>query len=174
MTNTLIFLALLVAPVLIVWRLRSLGLQVDLGTGGVIGLVLVFLLTASGHFFMPQRLAEMIPPFVPARLPIIYLTGVLEIALALGLALPPTRRLAGLVAIATLVVFFPANVYAAFTQVDVAGHAWGPVYLLIRAPLQALLIAWTWWFAVRPAASSGVRPLASDVRKESPAYAQGV
>jgi uncharacterized membrane protein len=152
MTTTLLLLAVLVAPVLIVWRVRSLGLQVNLGTGGVIGLVLVFLLTASGHFLIPQPIAEMIPPFVPARLPIVYLTGVLEIALALGIALPATRRLAGLAAIATLVAFFPANVYAAFAQVDIAGHAWGPIYLLIRTPLQALLIAWTWWFAVRPAA----------------------
>jgi uncharacterized membrane protein len=137
-------------PLLIVWHLRSLGLQVSPDIAGVIGLVLVFLLTASAHFLMPQALAAMLPPFVPARLPIVYLTGVLEIALALGIALPATRRLAGLAAIATLVLFFPANVYAAFTRVDIAGHAWGPTYLLIRAPLQALLIAWTWWFTVPP------------------------
>jgi uncharacterized membrane protein len=85
--------------------------------------------------------------------PLVYLTGLLEIALALGLALPATRRLAGLAAIAILVLFFPANVYAAFAQVGMGGHAWGPVYLLIRAPLQATLIAWTWWFAVRGAPS---------------------
>ena len=65
------------------------------------------------------------------------------------MALPATRHLAGFAAIAILVLFFPANVYAAFAQVEMGGHAWGPVYLLIRAPLQALLIAWTWWFAVR-------------------------
>jgi hypothetical protein len=34
------------------------------------------------------------------------------------------------------------------------GHTWGPVYLLIRAPLQALLVAWTWWFAVRTPVSA--------------------
>jgi uncharacterized membrane protein len=154
MTAPLILLAILTVPLLIVWRLRSLGLQVSPGTGGIIGLVLVFLLTASAHFLMPQALAAMLPPFVPARLPIVYLTGGLEIALALGIALPATRRLAGLAAIAALVLFFPANVYAAFTRVDIAGHAWGPTYLLIRAPLQALLIAWTWWFTVRPAVSA--------------------
>ena len=144
-------LAILTVPLLIVWRLRRLGLDVSLGTGGIIGLVLVLLLTASAHFFTPQALAAMLPPFVPLRPALVYLTGVLEIALALGIALPATRRVAGLAAMATLILFFPANVYAAFAHVDVGGHAWGPVYLLIRAPLQALLIAWTWWFAVRPA-----------------------
>lgn len=157
MTTPLLMLAILTVPPLIVWRMRSLGLQVSLTIGGVIGLVLVFLLTASAHFFTPHALAEMLPPSVPARLPIIYLTGVLEIVLALGIALPATRRLAGLAAIATLVAFFPANIYAAFAQVEMGGHAWGPVYLLIRAPLQALLVAWTWWFAVRPAAAAGAR-----------------
>src|SRR5262245_18792027 len=147
-------LAILTSPLLIVWRLRNLGLRTDPGTAGVVGLVLLFLFTASGHFIAPQPMAEMLPPFVPWRLPVIYLTGMLEIALALGIALPAIRRLAGLAAIATLVLFFPANVYAAFAQVEMGGHAWGPVYLLIRAPLQALLIAWTWWFAVRPAASA--------------------
>jgi len=29
------------------------------------------------------------------------------------------------------------------------GHAAGPKYLWVRAPLQLVLAAWTWWFAVR-------------------------
>jgi hypothetical protein len=82
-------LALLTVSLLIVWRLRSLGLQLSLAPGGVIGLVLVLLLTASAHFFSPEALAAMLPPFVPARLPLVYVTGVLELALALGLALSP-------------------------------------------------------------------------------------
>ncbi len=155
MITPLLMLGILTVPLLIVWRLRRFGLQVGLGTAGVVGLVLVFLFTASGHFLSTQAMAEMLPPFVPGRVPLVYLTGLLEIALALGLALPATRRLAGLAAIAILVLFFPANVYAAFAQVGMGGHAWGPVYLLIRAPLQAILIAWTWWFAVRSPASAG-------------------
>lgn len=154
MTTPLLMVAILALPLLIVWRLRSLGLDISLAGGGVAGLVLVFLFTASGHFLLTQPMAAMLPPFVPGRVALVYLTGVLEIALAAGIALPSTRRLAGLAAIAALVLFFPANVYAAFAHVEMGGHAWGPVYLLIRAPLQALLIAWTWWFAVRPAGSA--------------------
>jgi hypothetical protein len=81
-------LGTLLVPLLIVWRLRRFGLQVGLATGGVAGLVMVFLFTASGHFLSTQAMAEMLPPFVPARVPLVYLTGLLEIALALGLALP--------------------------------------------------------------------------------------
>jgi uncharacterized membrane protein len=99
-------------------------------------------------------MAAMLPGFVPARVALVYLTGALEIALAIGIALPATRHLAGLAAIAALVLFFPANVYAAFAHVEMGGHAWGPAYLLVRAPFQMLLMAWTWWFAVRPATAA--------------------
>jgi hypothetical protein len=88
MTTPLVMLGTLLVPLLIVWRLRRFGLQVGLATGGVAGLVMVFLFTASGHFLSTQAMAEMLPPFVPARVPLVYLTGLLEIALALGLALP--------------------------------------------------------------------------------------
>jgi uncharacterized membrane protein len=45
---------------------------------------------------------------------------------------------------------FPVNVYAAVNQIPMGGHAWGPVYLLIRAPLQAILLVWVYWFTIRP------------------------
>lgn len=142
-------LAILTTPLLVVWRLRTVNLEISYDTAGVIGLVVLFLFTASGHFIETQAMADMLPPFVPARVPLVYLTGIFEILLAIGIALPATRRTAGLAAIATLVLFFSANVYAAFNRIEMGGHAWGPAYLLIRAPLQALLIAWTWWFTMR-------------------------
>jgi uncharacterized membrane protein len=40
----------------------------------------------------------------------VYLTGVLELAIAIGLLLPETRRSAGWMAAAVLVLFFPANI----------------------------------------------------------------
>jgi uncharacterized membrane protein len=157
MTTPLIMLAILLVPLPVVGALRSLGRQASLRSAGVVGLVLLYLFTASGHFAATEAMAEMLPPFVPARVPLVYLTGVWEIALAAGIALAATRRLAGLAAIATLILFFPVNVYAAFAEVGMGGHAWGPVYLWVRAPLQALLVAWTWWFTLRPpsAANTG-------------------
>jgi hypothetical protein len=29
------------------------------------------------------------------------------------------------------------------------GHAWGPVYLLVRAPLQLAILTWAYWFTLR-------------------------
>ncbi len=159
MTTPVLMLVLLAGPLLIASLVRATGSDVSLRNAGIAGLPLVFLFTASGHFISTTAMAEMLPPFVPARVPLVYLTGLLEIALAAGIALPATRRPAGLAAIAVLVLFFPANIYAAVDHIGMGGHVWGPVYLLIRAPLQIILIAWTWWFAVRePSALPSSRP----------------
>jgi uncharacterized membrane protein len=91
----------------------------------------------------------MLPPWVPARVPLVHLTGVLEWALALGFFIPETRRSAGWMAIAVLAVFFPANIYAAINFVPMGGHAWGPEYLVVRAPLQLAILLWTYWFTIR-------------------------
>jgi uncharacterized membrane protein len=76
------------------------------------------------------------------RVALIYLTGVLEFALAALLLLPRFRRAAAWACIVVLILFFPANIYAALERVGMGGHLWGPVYLLIRAPLQLILIGW--------------------------------
>ena len=52
-------------------------------------------------------------------------------------------------AIAVLIGFLPFNVYAAIERVPIGGHEWGLSYLLIRVPMQAILIAWAWWFGIR-------------------------
>lgn len=116
---------------------------------GAWGLGLLFSFTALGHFVQTEPMAMMLPDFVPARVPLVYATGVLEAVVAAAFFHPRTRRLAGWAAAAMLVLFFPANIYAAFAQVPMGGHAWGPAYLLIRAPLQAAILAWVWWFTLR-------------------------
>lgn len=39
------------------------------------------------------------------------------------------------------------------------GYAWGPVYLLIRAPLQLAILFRVYWFTIRPhaAVAQGLR-----------------
>jgi uncharacterized membrane protein len=102
-------------------------------------------------------MAEMLPPWVPARVALVYATGVLELAIAIALLLPDTRRAAGWIAAAVLVLFFPANIYAAVNYVPMGGHAWGPVYLLVRAPLQLAILLWVYWFAMRRPSSAIAR-----------------
>jgi uncharacterized membrane protein len=124
---------------------------------GRIALAAVVAFAASGHFVQTDGMSQMLPPWVPMRVPVILATGVLEIAIAAALLVPRLARPTGIFLIVYLVLIFPSNVYAALVRAPMGGHAMGPKYLWVRAPLQLLLIAWTWWFAVkrRPYAAPG-------------------
>jgi len=155
MTTPIIMLVLLIAPWVLAHGWAGVaGRRVDGRAAAAVGLGVVFVFAGIGHFVQTAPMVQMLPSWVPARLPLVYVTGVLEFAIALGLFVPRTRRWAGWAAAVVLVLFFPANVYAAINQVPMGGHAWGPVYLLVRVPLQTILICWAYWFAIRRPASS--------------------
>ena len=90
---------------------------------GLIAVVILFLFTGSTHFSaMKHDYAAMLPSPLSGNLGIIYLTGVLEIAGALGLLVPRTRRLAGICLVLYLLAVFPGNVYAAVNEVPFRGE----------------------------------------------------
>jgi uncharacterized membrane protein len=108
--------------------------------------MLVF--TASAHFTkMKSDLLRMMPEWIPQPMALIYFTGVCEIAGAIGLVLPYLRQASGLALIVFFIVVFPANVKAARTGVGVGGKRATPLWL--RASMQVLFIALTWWSALR-------------------------
>jgi len=150
MTVPIMMLVLLTAPYgvlrLIQWVTDR---EVDLHNAGAIGLTLLFILTGIGHFTDTASMAQMLPSWVPAGVGIIYLSGVLEFVIATGFLFRRFRRVTGCIAATMLVLFFPANIHAAIYHVPQGGHVWGPVYLLIRAPLQFIIFIWVYWFTIR-------------------------
>lgn len=115
---------------------------------GQIGLAAVFAFTGLGHFFKRDAMMSMLPPALPARRAMVVLSGAFEIILAIGVLLPACTKFAGLCLCVFLVLVAPINVYSAVEHVEFGGHAAGPRYLWMRLPLQALLLVWTYWFAV--------------------------
>ncbi len=70
------------------------------------------------------------------------ISGAAELAGAVGLLIPQTRRYAAYGLIALLVAVFPANIYMALDRTRFEQlPEWA---LLARLPLQFLLIAWIW------------------------------
>jgi uncharacterized membrane protein len=150
MTTPILMLALMTAPYLVV-RLVSVVTPGHYNARGAaaIGLAVLFIFTGIGHFIDTESMAQMLPPWVPLRVVLVYLTGVLEFAIAVGFLIRKSRRATGWFAAALLVLFFPVNLYAAINHVPMGGHVWGPVYLLIRAPLQAIILLWVYLFTIR-------------------------
>jgi uncharacterized membrane protein len=154
MTTPIILLLLMTMPWLMARGFSLLTRRTcDLQNAAAIGLCLLFIFTGIGHFTHTESMAQMLPRWVPARTLLVHVTGVLEFALAFGFLLPQSRRMTGWIAAIVLALFFPVNIYAAIHHVPFGGHAWGPVYLLIRAPLQLIILFWIYWFTLRPSAS---------------------
>ena len=111
-----------------------------------IGLAVMFLFTAGSHFSsLKYDLAAMIPPPLTGALWVIYLTGVLEAAGAIGL-LFQFRRPAAWGLLALLIALFPANVYSALTGVTMGGASATPLWF--RAPLQVFWMVVLWQTAL--------------------------
>ncbi len=143
-------LILMTGPYLLVRLLSAVrNRDVDARGAAAIGLGALFIFTGVGHFIQTESMAQMLPPWVPERVLLVYLTGVLEFAIATGFIVPKSRRFTGWIAAVMLVLFFPVNIYAAINHVPMGGHASGPVYLFIRTPLQIIILTWIYWFTIR-------------------------
>ena len=163
MMQLLFLLLLLVAPYLLLTLAgrRMTGRDIAPATRARVGLTLFFLFTAFGHFVRTEEMSKMVPPPIPYRVELIYITGALELLGAAGVWVPRVKRLAGLCLILMLIGLLPANIYSALHRVDFGGHAAGPAYLLARVPFQLFVIWWTYfatgqkWLQRRPKAAAG-------------------
>lgn len=132
--------------------IRLITRKWDFPRSGRIAMCAMLCFTALGHFMFPEGMAMMIPPFIPFRLPLVYITGLLEIAAGIGLLLPKFRKITAILLIAFFVIITPANIYAAMHHINLQTAAYdgnGPAYLWFRIPLQLFFIAWVWYFNLR-------------------------
>jgi uncharacterized membrane protein len=130
-------------------------------------LLLAAVLTTTGiwHFASPHGFESIVPRFLGSPSFWVRLSGVGELACAVGLALPRTRRLAGWATAALFVIVFPANV-------TMAVHAWqgdgSRLVAFARLPLQVPLVLWAVYVA-RGRLSRGARPAPSPTPAPRPA-----
>ncbi len=110
--------------------------------------LLTLFMVAAGvnHFVDPDAYVAVMPDVLPAHLALVYASGGFEILGGLGLILARTRRLAAWGLIALLVAVFPANINMAVNQLSLGGQSMPSWALWARLPLQAVLIAWCWWY----------------------------
>lgn len=95
------------------------------------------------HFINPKFFLRIMPPYIPWHKPIVYLSGLAEIGLAGLLLIPQYSVWAAWGIIALLVAVFPANLYHLTS--GGAGMRIPQWALIIRLPLQFVLIGWAYW-----------------------------
>jgi len=117
-----------------------------------IAMAIMLSFTAIGHFMFTEGMAAMIPDFLPMKVGLVYLTGIVEILLAIGLLVPKTTRISAWVLILFFLLILPANINAAIENInyqtgELNGN--GLDYLWFRVPLQLFFIAWVYFAAIK-------------------------
>jgi uncharacterized membrane protein len=121
-------------------------------SGGNIAMFIMLCSTSIAHFIYTKGMEMMIPDFIPFKLGLVYLTGVLEFLFGLGLLFPATQHAAAIALIVFFILVMVANINASVKKVnyiksDFSGS--GVAYLWFRVPLQLFFIAWVWYFGLR-------------------------
>lgn len=136
-------LLVLVVTILTFFALGRRGLTQFGWAQAVLRVVVALPLLISGivlHFFRVSVTASVIPMLFPARELLVVLTGVLEIAGAIGLFVPLARRRAALWIAILMVCVFPANIYAAGQVVDGLRFPAVPVRLTMQVVYIAMVL----------------------------------
>jgi uncharacterized membrane protein len=108
------------------------------------GLAVMLLFTGSAHFTpMKEDFIRMTPQWVPRPRAMVFFTGLCELAGAIGLVIPETRRVAGVALILFFIAVLPANIHAARAGITLRGRPATPLWL--RVPMQILFIVLAWW-----------------------------
>ena len=101
---------------------------------------ITFILVGISHFRNPQIFVEIIPPFLPFALFLVYLTGAMEIAGGIGIIYPGSREITGRLLVLFLIAIFPANLYMWIADVPFDGTLLTTQQHMMRAGFQVVLI----------------------------------
>lgn len=108
---------------------------------GSVYLIFIFYFIAGiNHFINPEFYIPLIPDYLPLKKEVNLISGLIEIALAIGLLLNPTRKIASFLTILMLLAFIPSHIY--FIQIGscIEGGLCVPEW-----------IGWTRLIAIHPA-----------------------
>lgn len=145
-------IVLLLSFVISIFAIKIIKKEYDFALAARIAMAIMLLFTAIGHFAFTKGMSMMIPKFIPFKETFVYLTGLFEILIAIGLVITRFKDISGWALIVFLILMLPANIYASINNVNYQkgtfdGH--GLCYLWFRIPLQFLFITWTYISTIR-------------------------
>lgn len=108
--------------------------------------LMAFMYIVAGvfHFLKPRMYMRIMPRYLPAHKTLVLLSGLAEILLGIGLCFPKTKDLAIYGIILMLLVFLLVHFY--MLSSEKAGAGLPKWILIVRIPLQFVLIWWAWFY----------------------------
>lgn len=107
----------------------------------------LFIAAGMNHFVNTGFYLKIMPPYLPWHVPLVYLSGIAEVALGALLLFRRSSTIAAWGLILLLIAVFPANLHMAVNSEQFPQFS--PSLLWLRLPLQAVLIAWAYWYTRR-------------------------
>ncbi len=107
-----------------------------------------FTLAGANHFAHTDFYVSIMPPYLPWHAALVYVSGVAEMMLGILLLFRRTEKLAAWGMVALIIAVTPANVQMAIHPEHYPGYS--PTALWVRLALQAVLIAWAFWYTRPP------------------------
>ena len=112
-------------------------------TISIIIMSLFYIMAGTNHFINPDWYVRIVPPNLPFKTAIVYISGILEIILGSLLIFPKKRFIACWGLIILLVAVYPANIYVALTNGEAMDIT--PLIAWARLPFQFVFIAHAYW-----------------------------
>lgn len=125
-------------------------------------LAVAIIIVGITHFLRPEQYARIVPPPFPPMASV-YVSGFFEILGGIGLLIPFVSVAAAWGLIALFIAVFPANIYMTLHNIKIDGIPHNQALYWARLPLQAVLIAWAYWYTRQPEQ----QPSASGVAAEA-------
>ena len=102
-----------------------------------------YIMVGIKHFQDPSWFVQIVPPILPYKYELVYLSGFFEVLLGILLMIPRFQSIAAKGLMALLICVYPANIYLAQTNGVALGIspliAWG------RLPFQFVFIGLAYW-----------------------------
>jgi uncharacterized membrane protein len=98
------------------------------------------------HFVVSDSFVKIVPDYLPYHLGLVYVSGFFEILGGIGILVPPVSQAAAWGLLILFIAVFPANINMAVNAIDLPHIPDSSLLRWGRLPLQAVLIAWAWWY----------------------------
>ncbi len=105
----------------------------------------IMILAGIIHLIKPAIYIVMVPAFLPVY-SVIYISGVLEFGIGLGIFLPRFRSIAALLLFIMMGGYLPLHIWDVFREKPAIGSH---ELALVRLPIQFVLIIWAWFIYKR-------------------------
>ena len=143
---------LLGAFIISVFAIKLIKHKYNVPLAGRIAISAMLVFTAIGHFAFTKGMGMMLPDFIPFKSAVVYATGLIEAAAAIGLLIPGLRVVTAWLLILFFILIIPANIKAALENISIEKGSYdgsGVNYLWVRIPLQILFIGWVYISSIK-------------------------